>query len=326
MGQCTSKHGGRKEGVTNLNDIRRNLVEEHQSSIIESKHLPQLAISTNPSQNTPFFVENQGCLSLTEEDTYSSDFCEEEESFTTANSSSRSMRNPTSRKTSAGASRKSSSVTPSSFSPNKISTTSNFLSPNDTKQENGGSCLSIHDVVKKPGCEMFVIDFEDNVSLHTSPKKRTPLNVGNNKKPLLSPYKSLSNSPKKSPKKTIRKDRVSDNGRCSSVQPTIISTKPPNNNKRPKLHKSVQDTSTNGQTPHVSCSGADQGKPELVPHKNGKPNSRERSIIKDIIGNRKFKKGIPNQTLKTQDSSRHTFLPKKSKHENNQSAQQNIGK
>ena len=106
MGQCTSKHGVRREGANSndLNDDKRNLAVKHQSSSNPGdKNVHSLSSNVNHSQNTNTFLGTQSALSSAEENNYSSDFCEEEEeSFTTADSSSRSMRYAQNRKDSSG--------------------------------------------------------------------------------------------------------------------------------------------------------------------------------------------------------------------------------
>ena len=331
MGQCTSKHGVRREGANSndLNDDKRNLAVKQQSSCNpEDKNVHSLSSNVNQSQNRNTFLGTQSALSSAEENNYSSDFCEEEEeSFTTADSSSRSMRYPQNRKDSSGLSRKTSSVTPSSISPDKApSTSTSYFSPSDSKDENNvGSSVSIHDVLKKPGCEMFVIDFEDDVTSLTSPKKRVPFSCMYNKKPILQPS-STSNSPKKNPKLNIRNDKVSDVKNASLDASHGISKRSPSNNKRPKINKynDINTNKRNNSGSDYQCH--DKNKLGPVNNKNQSLSPKEHSPLKDIISNKKLKKDIVNQKIKSQGSPKHTFLKKKSKNNKPENVQQNDGK
>ena len=319
MGQCTSKHGVRKEGagLKDLNDSKRNLsaINQQTSNVPEDKTTSKTLSS------------NLGALSSAEETNYSSDFCEEEESFTTADSSSRSMRYPPSRKNSSGISRKTSSVTPSSVSPEKNpSTSTSYLSPSDDKDENNiGSSVSIHDVVKKPGCEMFVIDFEDDISSITSPKKRVPLGCMYNKRQILQ-SSSVSNSPKKNPKLTIRNDKVSDKNKTSPKTMNAISRRSPSNNKRSKGNKNSSPNTNYSKSSRVNLYSNDKNVLAASNNKNQNSNSKEHSVFKNIINNKKLTKDIVNQKIKSQDSPKHTFLKKKSKNDKQLNVQQKDGK
>ena len=221
MGQCTSKHGVRKEGeiiTQDLNEPRRNLGVKNQSYHPEDTTVKSLSAIANKSKNKNLLLgNNQSALSSPEDTTYSSDFCEEE-SFATADTSSRSMRYPPSRKSSSVASRKTSSVTPSSYSPDKQPSTSiSYFSTSGNNDENKSeSSESAHNPAKKPGCEMFVIDFEDDIASITSPKKRVPLSCMFNKRQ--HQLSSAANTPKKNPKLNIRKDKVSDGKLSQTAQ------------------------------------------------------------------------------------------------------------
>ena len=97
MGQCTSKHGRQKEGANAPAPtscyIKRSSVDQHPIGIQEADTLP---LYGTESTITRHFLDNQAGLSSTEDDNYSSDFCEEDDSFATANSS-KSMIHATSR-------------------------------------------------------------------------------------------------------------------------------------------------------------------------------------------------------------------------------------
>ena len=327
MGQCTSKHGVRREGA-NLkdgNDDQRNFTVKQQSSL-DPEH-KNVSSNLNQSQIRNTFLGTQSALSSTEDNNYSSDFCEEEEeSFTTADSSSRSMRYPQSRKNSSGLSRKTSSVTPLSVSPEKAASTStSYLSQSDNKDDNVGSSVSIHDVVKKPGCEMFVIDFEDDVTSLTSPKKRVPFSCMYNNRPILQPP-SASNSPKKNPKLTIKNDKVSDLKNTALDTSRVISKRSPNNNKRPKVNRNNEINTNKRNTSGSDYQCPDQNKLYAVNVKNPNLSPKEHSSLKDIISNKKLKKDIVNQKIKSQVSPKRTFLKKKSKNSKPENVQQNDGK
>ena len=329
MGQCTSKHGIRKEGANakDLDDAKRNsaVVNQQTSTNPEGTKLHSPSSNVKHSQNTNIFLGTQSALSSTEETTYSSDFCDEEDSFATADSSSRSMRYPQSRKNSSGLSRKTSSVTPSSLSPDKVpSTSTSYLSPSGGKDENNtGSCASIHDVVKKPGCEMFVIDFEDDVASITSPKKRVPLSCMYNKRQVVPPS-STSNSPKKNPKLAIRNDKVSDIKNTTLNK--SISKRSPNNNKKPKINK-YTDASTNKRNNSGDDSyRRDQKELDQKNINNQTSNLKEHSVLKDLVNNKKLKKDIVNQKIKSQGSPKQSFLQKKLKKNKPEKVQQNDGK
>ena len=326
MGQCTSKHGVRKEALADLDISKENLGVKRNSS--HSEHTKTLASSANvgESENKRIFLGTPSGLPSLEETIYSSDFCdeEEEESFTTADSSSRSMRYPPCRKNSSGVSRKSSSVAPLSLSPDKLNSTStSYLSPSEGRDENLGSSPSIHDVVKKPGCEMFVIDFEgETASMTTSPKKRLPLGCMRNKNKHLNQSSStVYNSPYKNSKFTARNDKVSDSGKSSLQVTRAIAKRSPNNSKRTKMDKNVKSNNTNLSSSNVNICDTNKDK-SIVANNNRSETSnlKERSIYKDLISNKKSKKDILNQKIKSQESPKHTFLkkkaPKPEKHKN----------
>ena len=325
MGQCTSKYEERK-GASSFNPthIRRSLNDEHQTSNTSNQNWNQTSVCTSPVKNPSLLLDNQVCLSSTEDDNYSSDFCEEEESYATANSSSRSMKNPISRKTSSGTSRKSSSVNLSLFSPNKVSPKpSIFLSPNSNKHENGGSNLSIHDVVKKPGCEMYVIGFENDVPV-TSPRKKIPLRVYNTKDPLHS--SAHLNSTNKKTKKATRFDRIAPRKNPSSTLSPVISKEPHMNKKRSKLRESMKGASANYNQTSIFSSNAHQREFKEANHQRSNSPPKECSNSKHKLLNKKLRKDVTNQTTKSQDSPGHNFVRKKWKNENNSSTQSSVGK
>ena len=323
MGQCTSKHGVRKEGAKDPNDLQRNLVANLTSTALQDNDtllIPSGTIDRNKTTIRGNFNGNQNRLSsLEEENQYSSDFCEEEEgSFTTADSSSRSMRYPTtttSRKTSSGLSRKTSSVTPSSsYSPNKMNSTStSYLSPSDCRDENGDLTSSpIRDMVKKPGCEMFVIDFEDDVPSISSPNKRVPLSCMYNKKQQLQSA-SATNSPKKKIKRTVRSDKVSDIETSSTIH-IASSKRGRKNDKAETVNRNIEPNTNSANKTGSRRNNQEPSKVHSSNNKHSNPNSKGCSGLKEVVsGNKKFKKDLMNEKIKSQDSPKRTFLKKKLK-------------
>ena len=327
MGQCTSKHGRRNEGanapaLTSCN-IKRNSVDQHPVGIQEADTLP---LYGNESTISRHFVDNQVCLSSTEDDNYSSDFCEEDDSFATANSS-KSMINATSRKTSSGASRKSPSITPSSFSLNKRSVTSTptVLSSLDNRPEDGGSSMQIHDVVKKRGCEMFVIDFDDDKLSCGSPDRKTPSKALNKRRTVLQPS-SKSNSHRKGPQTGSRGEEVIPcNSKATAALSSAMSPNSRHDIKRTKLN--TNDESGNSNSNYVSYVGFTRNKAEEVSRKSDKSKQSRKGALADIVYNEKLKKDMSNKTIKSQNSSKRIFLRrKKSKQEDSQKIQENVGK
>ena len=336
MGQCTSKHGVRKEGAKDPNDLQRNLVANLTSTALQDNDtllIPSGTIDRNKTTVRGNFNGNQNRLSsLEEENQYSSDFCEEEEgSFTTADSSSRSMRYPTtttSRKNSSGLSRKTSSVTPSSsYSPNKMNSTStSYLSPSDSRDENGDLNSSpIRDMVKKPGCEMFVIDFEDDIPSISSPNKRVPLSCMYNKKQQLQSA-SATNSPKKKMKRTVRNDKVSDVQPSSTIH-IASSKRGRKNDKAENVNRNIEPSTYSANKTGSRHNNQEPSKIHSSNNKNSHPNSKGCSVLKEVVsGNKKFKKDLMNEKIKSQDSPKRTFLKKKLKDKHQPRVPPNDGK
>ena len=327
MGQCTSKHGVRKEGeiiTQDLNEPQRNLVVKNQSCVPEDTRVKLSSANTGKSKNKHNFRGTQSALSSPEDTTYSSDFCEEEESFTTADNSSRSMRYPPSRKSSSVASRKTSSVTPSSYSPNKQPSTSiSYISPSgNTDENNSESSESIHQTAKKGGCEMFVIDFEDDIASVTSPKKRVPLSCMFNKRQ--HQLSSATNTPKKNPKLSIRKDKVSDNKLSSQNSPRVITKRSPHTDKKPNSKKNLKIDSGKTNGSEVICTCNDQNKSGLITKKIPNLNFKRSSVSKNLITNKKLEKDIVNQKIK--DSPKHTFMKRKSNNDKKFDTKEKDGK
>ena len=339
MGQCTSKHGVRKEGAIitqDLNEPNRNLAVKNQSCNPEDTTTKSLsAIATRESKNKQIFLgTHQSALSSPEETTYSSDFCEEEESFATVGTSSRSMRYPPSRKSSSVTSRKTSSITPSSYSPDKQPSTSiSYFSPSGNNDENNSeSSESVHNALKKPGCEMFVIDFEDDIASITSPKKRVPLSCMFNKRQ--HQLSSASNTPKKNPKINIRKDKVSDNKIALDDSLIAKSKRSTNNDKRFKSKKKsgIENGITKGSKVICTCDDIpkliDQvdrlDRPKLMNNKKPNFNFKGPAVSKSIIPNKKLEKDIVNQKIK--DSPKQYFLKRKPNNNKKLSSKDKDGK
>ena len=333
MGQCTSKHGVRKEGeiiTQDLNEPRRNLGAKNQSYHPEDTTVKSLSAIEGKSKNKNLFLgAHQSALSSPEETTYSSDFCEEEESFATADTSSRSMRYPPSRKSSSVASRKTSSVTPSSYSPDKQPSTSiSYFSTSGNNDENKSeSSESAHNPVKKPGCEMFVIDFEDDIASITSPKKRVSLSCMFNKRP--HQLSSATNTPKKNSKLNIRNDKVSD-GKLSQNSPRVITKRSPNSDKRLKNKKNsvIENNKTKSSglklVNGVICTCPDENQFDTVKNKVPNLSVKGNIISKNNTFNKKLEKDKVNQKIK--NSPKNTFLKRKSKDDKKPNAKDKDGK
>ena len=339
MGQCTSKHGVRKEGAIitqDLNEPNRNLAVKNQSCNPEDTTTKSLsAIVARQSKNKQIFLgTHQSALSSPEETTYSSDFCEEEESFATVGTSSRSMRYPPSRKSSSVTSRKTSSITPSSYSPDKQPSTSiSYFSPSGNNDENNSeSSESVHNAEKKPGCEMFVIDFEDDIASITSPKKRVPLSCMFNKRQ--HQLSSATNTPKKNTKINIRNDKVSDNKIALDDSPVAKAKRATNNDKRFKSKKKsgIENGITKGSKVICTCDDIPKlidpvdrlDRSKLMNNKMPNFNLKGPAVSKSIITNKKLEKDIVNQKIK--DSPKKYFLKRKPNNNKQLSSKEKDGK
>ena len=105
-----------------------------------------------------------------------------------------------------------------------------------------------------------------------------------------------------------------------------ISKRSPNNNKKPKINKYTDASTKKRNNPGDDSHRRDKKELDQKNIKNQTTNLKEHSVFKDLINNKKLKKDIVNQKIKSQGSPKQSFLQKKLKKNNPEKVQQNDGK